>query len=147
MSNNIPLEECEDGYLYWINARNGSLGVFQAELKGFTFIRTKWDDRFLFTEYHWDTGPPLGTARARLKLEKAPIFGSAEDLFNYLEEVSKIYFRTRLDVTPEKKIQAVICTSNKSVIVGEFDNFDEASDEAEKAATMENKHLANTRNM
>lgn len=49
------------GRLYRFKARNFSIGVWNPEKKGFIGIRTKWGDRYLFTEYHWETGPPYGT--------------------------------------------------------------------------------------
>lgn len=67
----IPLSECEEGYLYRIDCRNLSLGVFNSKA-GFIGIRDKWGSKFLFTEYHWDTGPPFGTVCPKEKLEKLP---------------------------------------------------------------------------
>jgi hypothetical protein len=51
----IPLEECEDGKLYLINARNFQYGIFNAEKKGFEGARFKWHPPcFIDIEYHWD---------------------------------------------------------------------------------------------
>lgn len=57
----IPLDECLKGHVYELRSRNLSRGVFDGET-GFIGIRLKFDSRFLFTEYHWETGPPHGTA-------------------------------------------------------------------------------------
>lgn len=58
----LIIEECEHGRLYKIKSRNLSLGVYDENAKGFIGIRTKFGSRFLFTEYHYDTGAPFGTA-------------------------------------------------------------------------------------
>jgi len=57
----IPIDQCEDRRLYRIHSRNLSCGVYRAETKGFIGIRTKFGDRYLFEEFHYDTGPPYGT--------------------------------------------------------------------------------------
>lgn len=57
----IPLDECVDRGLYIIDSRNLSIGIFRRETSGFIGIRTKFNHRYLFEEYHWDTGAPFGT--------------------------------------------------------------------------------------
>lgn len=57
----IPVEKCKSRRLYKIHSRNLSYGVYDAERRGFIGIRTKFSDRYLFTEYHYDNGPPFGT--------------------------------------------------------------------------------------
>lgn len=59
--NRIPVEECIDRRIYKIRCRNLTVGVWNAKVKGFTGIREKFGHRFLFTEYHYDNGPPFGT--------------------------------------------------------------------------------------
>ena len=59
----ISLAECKHGHIYYIDSRNLTYGIFNKETKGFTGIRTKFDDVYLFEEYHWDTGAPYGTAK------------------------------------------------------------------------------------
>jgi len=76
--NYIPLEECRDRQLYYIRSRNLSFGVFVKEQKGFVGIRTKFGHRYLFTEYHWDTGAPFGTVHPKQLLEECPIEDLAE---------------------------------------------------------------------
>jgi hypothetical protein len=68
----IPLEKCEDGYLYIISARNARLGVFHEQEKGFVISRFKFSINSLFVEYHWDTGEPYGTVQPIEKIEKVP---------------------------------------------------------------------------
>lgn len=59
----ISAEKCEHRRLYKINSRNLSYGVYDAKKRGFIGIRTKFSDRYLFMEYHWDNGPPFGTVK------------------------------------------------------------------------------------
>jgi len=72
MSDIISLEDCEDRFAYRISSRNLIVGVFNAENSGFIGIREKFDERFLFTEYHYDTGAPFGTVNPKEKLIKLP---------------------------------------------------------------------------
>ena len=67
----LPLAECKDRFLYRLNSRNLSLGVFNAKLQGFVGIRYKFDE-YLDTEYHWDTGAPHGTAYPLEELRELP---------------------------------------------------------------------------
>jgi len=60
----IPLEQCEKGTVYLLHSRNLTVGVFDGK-NGFIGIRSKFDDLFLFTEYHYDTGSPFGTVKPR----------------------------------------------------------------------------------
>jgi hypothetical protein len=60
----IPLTDCIKGHIYKLDSRNLAVGIFDGET-GFIGIRYKFGDSFLFTEYHWDTGPPYGTAKPR----------------------------------------------------------------------------------
>lgn len=68
----LPLSECKPRWLYYIDSRNLSMGVYNAENKGFIGIRTKFGARFLDTEFHWDTGEPFGTAIPYEALEQIP---------------------------------------------------------------------------
>ncbi len=60
--NYISLTECTHRGIYKLSSRNLSLGVFNKPSNGFIGIREKFGDLYLFTEYHWDNGPPFGTA-------------------------------------------------------------------------------------
>ena len=90
----IPLDQCKHGFLYRITSRNLNTGVYNAKTKGFIGIREKFGDLYLFTEYHWDLGPPHGTVRPIEILEKCQtiIDEYLEDhtenkiLFNWLQE-------------------------------------------------------------
>ena len=65
----IPLDKCEDGKLYRIKCRNLAIGLFNKKDNGFIGIREKFGARYLFTEYHWDTGEPYGTVCPLEKLD------------------------------------------------------------------------------
>lgn len=62
----IPVEQCIPRGIYEIRARNFSVGIFtsgkEEGRQGFIGIRQKFDNRYLFTEYHYDTGGGVGTA-------------------------------------------------------------------------------------
>jgi hypothetical protein len=54
-----------DKRTYVIHARNGGVGVAvhdPTEGVGYVLHREKWGDHFLFTEWDWSKGEPLGTA-------------------------------------------------------------------------------------
>ena len=72
METYIPLSECKDSCLYRIDARNFSLGVFSEASNGFVGIRVKFGRRYLFTEYHWDTGESFGTVKPIEVVEELP---------------------------------------------------------------------------
>lgn len=76
----ISLIECKPRFLYLLKSRNLATGVFDPESTwpgnvqngGFIGIRTKFGNRFLDTEYHYELGPPFGTAHALKELEEMP---------------------------------------------------------------------------
>lgn len=71
LKNYIPMAECEKGFLYRIHSRNLRFGVYDGN-EGFIGIREKFGSLYLFTEYHWDQGPPYGTVRPLECLDKIP---------------------------------------------------------------------------
>lgn len=68
-SKSIPVEQLEDRAVYIIYCRNLYVGVWDVEHCGFLGVREKFGDKYLFMEYHWEKGPPYGTARAYRKLD------------------------------------------------------------------------------
>lgn len=59
----IPLMlELENRCVYKIRSRNLIIGVWCSGARGFIGIREKFGSKFLFTEYHSETGAPCGTA-------------------------------------------------------------------------------------
>jgi hypothetical protein len=67
----IHLNQCKRGFLYKIHSRNLRLGVYDGE-EGFIGIRTKFNQKYLFTEMHWQTGPPYGTVKPLEELCQLP---------------------------------------------------------------------------
>lgn len=65
----LKIQECKHGYLYELHSRNLTYGVYNSENSGFIGIRTKFKSRYLFTEYHWDTGSPFGTVKPSKEIE------------------------------------------------------------------------------
>lgn len=74
----VRSSECVHGSTYRIQSRNLAVGVWNAETGGFVGIREKFGDRFLFTEYHHDTGGSFGTAMPLELLEECPVTDLAE---------------------------------------------------------------------
>lgn len=83
----IPLEDCVDRAIYKINSRNLRIGVFRKESKGFIGIRNKFGERYLFQEFHYDTGAPFGTVTPKEQIGILP-----EGIAN--EELEKHEFGT-----------------------------------------------------
>lgn len=79
----IELINCKDRCIYIINSRNLVLGVFREETKGFIGIRYKFGCRYLFEEYHWDTGVPYGTVKPIKLVETLP--SNLDLLTNYTQ--------------------------------------------------------------
>lgn len=76
----IPIDKCRNGWLYRLYSRNLNLGIYRAGDKDFVGIREKLGRRFLFAEYHWDTGEPYGTANPLEAVCECPI----KDIREYL---------------------------------------------------------------
>lgn len=84
----LKMEDLKQGYLYRVVCRNADFGIWDSEQKGFVIRRIKFGDIFLFTEYHWDTGAPFGTAKPIAEIEKAPFdnFEQEQKILDYLFE-------------------------------------------------------------
>ena len=88
----MSIDECKNGGLYRIYARNFSLGVYTLKEQGFVGVRQKFTMEFLDTEFHWDTGAPYGTVKPIEFLEMCPIgFDFNDSLFEWLKEKNKHY--------------------------------------------------------
>ena len=105
----IPIDQCQHGWLYRVYSRNLNLGVYRESDRGFVGIREKMGHRFLFTEFHWDTGAPYGTANPLEQLCECPVTTldeylslsteeliANEELFNWIETQGQ-----RLGIVPE----------------------------------------------
>lgn len=67
----IPLKECVRGGVYKLRSRNLDLGAYDGN-EGFIGIRLKFNERYLFTEYHHDQGAPYGTVFPLEKVGQLP---------------------------------------------------------------------------
>ncbi|MBT4446358.1 hypothetical protein HOA92_06280 [archaeon] len=65
----IKLADCQDGFLYRLNSRNLTIGIYHHDSKSFVGLRTKFKHQFIDTENHYDTGAPYGTAKPIEELE------------------------------------------------------------------------------
>lgn len=77
MSNIIPVNECESGWLYKINARIGRIGICTVTIGEplmvhFVVDRWKFKWHSLWPEIHWDCDNHYGTAQPYEKIEKVP---------------------------------------------------------------------------
>lgn len=79
----IPMDELKPYYFYKIRLRNARYGIWLPDGQGFMIRRQKFNDFFTFVEYHWDTGPPFGTARPLKELE--PTGFIHEDFINVIK--------------------------------------------------------------
>lgn len=84
----IPMNKCVHGGLYRVDARNFRLGVYNAQNGYFSGIRHKWGYVYLDKEFHWDVGPPHGTAKpiAFLGMYPNDDLHTEGPLFAYLKE-------------------------------------------------------------
>lgn len=92
----IPLNECVHNALYMIIARNFYMGIFNKLDSSFIGIRYKFGHRFLDKEFHFDTGPPYGSAQP-VKFVKncvVPVhnyFENYDAVFEWLQQQSHIH--------------------------------------------------------
>lgn len=68
----LKVNELEEGYLYYIKARNANFGIWFKTKRGFLIRRTKFYHVSIFTEIHWDLSEHFGTVKPLLKLEQSP---------------------------------------------------------------------------
>lgn len=60
LSKTIRIKDCIVRRLYIVRARNFRLGIYDGK-SGFIGRRNKFGFWYLFTEFHYDIGPPFGT--------------------------------------------------------------------------------------
>lgn len=63
MDDYISVDQCIDGGLYIIDARNFDVGLYNSYSQTFIGIRTKFKDVFLDEEIHWDVNEHNGTVK------------------------------------------------------------------------------------
>jgi len=83
-SPHIEIEDCQEGFLYRVHCRNSNCGIWLPKDRAIQIARTKFNSDYLFEEYHWDTGPPFGTARPLAILEPLPVLNSDTETLEYL---------------------------------------------------------------
>lgn len=66
----IARDQCVVRGLYRVDARNFGLAVWDG--RDFIGVRHKFNHTYLFGEYHYDDGPPCGTAKPRELLGMVP---------------------------------------------------------------------------
>jgi hypothetical protein len=95
MTDLISLEDCVDGAIYKIVARNFGIALFAKASNSFTGIRYKFGDRFLSEEYHYDAGGtvrPVATVEQYCEdtgfIEDAKGIDKRRELFKRLTELS-----------------------------------------------------------
>jgi len=76
----LPIDQCKEGFLYIIDARNSKLGIYNEANNSFTISRYKFGSNFLFEEFHWDTNPPYGTVCPLKEIMKVPAMSDEEKL-------------------------------------------------------------------
>ena len=67
----IKIKDLKGGYLYHIDARNASYGIWNPERNSFLISRVKFGSNFIFEEHHWDC-PSFATAKPLEEIEKSP---------------------------------------------------------------------------
>ena len=97
----IALENCKDRYLYKIASRNLAYGVFDITQNGFIGIREKFGSRYLFVEYHWDTGEPFGTVSPIHVLDPLPENIACCDELGTLDKLTGRPFITKFESLPD----------------------------------------------
>jgi hypothetical protein len=110
----IKMEDLKKGYLYHIKARNAYVGIWIPEKQSFLISRWKFNENFLFEEYHWDTGEPYGTVKPLEDIENCPLVipettkttDSAYEqmLLAYLNKKNEIYEQEKIRRTGRKPL-------------------------------------------
>ena len=92
----LGMDELEDQYSYKIYARNAYAGVWLKGKNGFLISRYKIGPRpYLFIEYHWDTGEPLGTVKPLGLIEKCPF--EIKENYNDIEKQKMLGYLDKLE--------------------------------------------------
>jgi hypothetical protein len=82
----VAIEACKNRSVYRLKSRNLPCGVWRSEVNGFIGIREKFGRRYLFTEFHWDTGAPYGTA---FPLDEIGVLPDKIELYESLNDIDE----------------------------------------------------------
>lgn len=85
----LAMSRCKEGVIYEIFSRNLPFGVYSKAKRGFIGIREKFGNRFLFTERHWNTGTPFGTAKPVKRIGIVPKRIPLEEALGTIDERTK----------------------------------------------------------
>jgi len=83
----IEMSKCKDNWVYRIDARNGSFGIYREDKKHFELARNKFGDTFIDCEDHWDTGAPHGTVMPIQTWGPSPEFKDEDAKIKYLQKL------------------------------------------------------------
>lgn len=101
----INISKLKDRYLYKIDARSSSLGIWIEEMGTFLVSRFRTGDNILFDENHYDLSNGFGTAWPMEEIEKVPVevpkpfkyaFNGDSEEYKYKEEQIKDYLNKKL---------------------------------------------------
>lgn len=97
----IKLNDCVDRILYSLKARNISVGVFDKESGSFIGIRSKFGNRYLDSENHWDA-PTYASCKPLKAISELPTHitlstGSNPELFDWLNKQILIQEKISMD--------------------------------------------------
>jgi len=96
--NYVKMEDLKDKYCYKIYARNAYVGIWVERKKSFMISRYKvGPNSYLFEEYHWDTGPPLGTVKPLMLIEKCPFQIKDTTDYNEVDKKTLLNYLDRLE--------------------------------------------------
>ena len=96
----IPIDQCIEGHVYRIRARNGRIGIFMKEHR-FTIRNREYcgynvfvlsrhkGNNYVDYEEHWDNGPPHGTVMPFNDLGEASNFKDDQEKLDYLNKLTK----------------------------------------------------------
>jgi len=85
--NYLKLDECQIRAVYRVHSRNLTFGAFDGN-DGFVGIRTKFNSRFLFTEYHYNA-LAFATVRPLEKVGEVPASISLDLSFGAMNEIDQ----------------------------------------------------------
>ena len=84
----LGIGDLKDRHTYKICARNAFVGVWIKSMSAFLISRYKVGSHpYLFFEYHWDTGEPLGTVKPIELIDKFPFEIKQDYDDNYKKEI------------------------------------------------------------
>ena len=87
----IKMKDLKGGYLYYIDARNASYGIWIPQKESFAISRIKFQDNFIFEEHHWDC-ESFATVKPLKEMEKSPFEAKNLVIAHIKEDGKTTYF-------------------------------------------------------